>query len=354
MLKKLKLENFKSFAQAEVELAPLTFLVGANASGKSNFIDALRVSKGFALGMKLREVLEGRRVGDTLTWGGIRGGLAEVTFAGAPKFAIEGKWIVADPVFDPKTNEPARPGSRAVVQRIEAEPGPPLLSRVVGPDDEDDWLTPALQEIGFFDPHASRMRGLGTDGPLGIEGENLSGLLESMFKESGRKAAIVQWLRELCAPEIEDLDFIRVPELRQVMLAIVEKNGLKISARSLSDGTLRFLYLLVVLRLLHPAPLVVTEEIETGLHPTRLGKLVEVLEGVAREGRTQIIATTHSPTLLEWLAPETLDSVVLCARVPGQPGTILRRLGDLPHFREVVERKSFHELFATGWLEMAV
>jgi hypothetical protein len=45
---------------------------------------------------------------------------------------------------------------------------------------------------------------------------------------------------------------------------------------------------------------------------------------------------------------------VLCARVPGQPGTILRRLGDLPHLYEVVERRSFHELFAAGWLEMAV
>src|SRR3954471_14663506 len=36
------LENYKSIARCDVELGPLTFLVGANGSGKSNFLDALR------------------------------------------------------------------------------------------------------------------------------------------------------------------------------------------------------------------------------------------------------------------------------------------------------------------------
>ncbi len=42
MLERLRLTDFKSFVDEEAELAPLTLLVGANASGKSNFLDALR------------------------------------------------------------------------------------------------------------------------------------------------------------------------------------------------------------------------------------------------------------------------------------------------------------------------
>ena len=36
------LKNYKSIAACDVQLQPLTFLVGRNGSGKSNFLDALR------------------------------------------------------------------------------------------------------------------------------------------------------------------------------------------------------------------------------------------------------------------------------------------------------------------------
>jgi predicted ATPase len=358
MLRRLELEGFKSFADAKVDLAPLTFLVGANASGKSNFVDALRVLKGLAIGLTLPEVLEGRRVGETITWGGIRGGLAEAAFVGSHRFAVIGDWEVEDTVEEVDAGVPARPGLVKIRDRVDVGTATPTVSRSrLGaiPGYATGWLDAALQRIEFLDPHPGRMRGFGNvDGPLGVEGENLSGLLGSIASDPARKEVVVEWIRELCAPEIQNIDFIRVPELRQIMLAIEEEHGVRISARSLSDGTLRFLYLIVALRLLHPSPLVVIEDVDTGLHPTRLGKLVELLESVAREGKTQIIATTHSPTLLEWLPRDTLDSVVLCARTREQRGTILKRVGDLAHFHEVVARKSFHELFATGWLEMAV
>src|SRR5262245_18065296 len=49
MLKRIELTNFKSFARQGVELAPFTLLVGPNASGKSNLLDALRFLQGTAL-----------------------------------------------------------------------------------------------------------------------------------------------------------------------------------------------------------------------------------------------------------------------------------------------------------------
>ena len=42
MLTRVTIENFKSIAFCDVKLGPLTFLVGLNGAGKSNFIDALR------------------------------------------------------------------------------------------------------------------------------------------------------------------------------------------------------------------------------------------------------------------------------------------------------------------------
>jgi predicted ATPase len=69
------------------------------------------------------------------------------------------------------------------------------------------------------------------------------------------------------------------------------------SAADLSDGTLRFLFLLTVLAGPDPPPLVAIDEPETGLHPSMLPIVAEYAVDAAR--RTQIILTTHSPQFLD-------------------------------------------------------
>jgi predicted ATPase len=134
----------------------------------------------------------------------------------------------------------------------------------------------------------------------------------------------------------------------------VEKGGKRISARSVSDGTLHFLGTLLALRAAKSGSIILIEEIEAGLHPTRIRLLVEYLEAVTRERQIQVIATTHSPVVLQWLSDESLRNAIVFGRTPEHEGTIMRRLGDLPHFNEVVERAGIEEMFTTGWLEMAL
>ena len=112
--------------------------------------------------------------------------------------------------------------------------------------------------------------------------------------------------------------------------------------------------MLVALRTAAPGSVILLENIEADLHPTRIRMLVKYLEAVTRERNVQVIATTHSPVILEWLSEEALRSVIVFGRIPEREGTVLRRLGDLPHFDEVVKRKGIDELFTTGWLEMAL
>jgi len=53
------------------------------------------------------------------------------------------------------------------------------------------------------------------------------------------------------------------------------------------------------------------EEVENGLDPRTVGLVVDLMRAAAQSGRTQIIATTHSPYLLDML---DLDDVLLCER----------------------------------------
>jgi hypothetical protein len=58
--------------------------------------------------------------------------------------------------------------------------------------------------------------------------------------------------------------------------------------------------------------------------------------------------------VLSALSEPALDDTILFARDDEQGGTIVRRLGELPHFDDVKDKTGIDELFSTGWLEFAV
>lgn len=79
----------------------------------------------------------------------------------------------------------------------------------------------------------------------------------------------------------------------------------------MSSGSLRVLPLVATLLDPDPPPVVFIEEIENGLDPRTLGLVVDLMRSAAQSGSSQIIATTHSPYLLDML---DLDDVLLCER----------------------------------------
>ena len=103
MLKKLRLERFKNFKEAELVLGPLTLLVGTNASGKSNIRDAFRFLHGISRGYTLAEIIGEKWIeGGVLQWKGIRGGTREATFQGASTFALEVSFTIKGDAPKPK------------------------------------------------------------------------------------------------------------------------------------------------------------------------------------------------------------------------------------------------------------
>lgn len=90
MIRKLTLRDFKSFEEAELSLGPITTVIGANASGKSNLRDAFRFLHGVARGYPLADII-GQRFGPGgyREWNGIRGGLREIARLGTSAFRIE-------------------------------------------------------------------------------------------------------------------------------------------------------------------------------------------------------------------------------------------------------------------------
>ncbi|MFP2899496.1 AAA family ATPase [Corallococcus sp. 4LFB] len=390
MLESIHLKNFKSFADAEVKLAPVTVLVGANGSGKSNLLDALRLVQRLELGWTLTEALQGRREAGREVAPALRGGsMGLARSVDAPveltlRWNSEGQSLTHEMGIEVR-GEPAfrwerltlDGAFRGIWKAVPGKEGLPEAVRASLPSEDGvhTVLVPSrahqsffrearysrlssrtMEDALFLEVIPARMRGYSPqqDIELGAEGENISSVLWSLSQRNpDTQQEWVDWLAELCGPEIVGLEFSRT-ELGDVMLVLAEKDGTRTPARSLSDGTLRFLGTLVALRTVREGSLVILEEPETGLHPQRIHLLVEFLEAMTRERKLQVILTTHSPQVLQALSAEALKNTVLCARSPEQEGTVLRRLGDLPHFEEVSKHSNIEHLFTTGWLERAL
>ena len=83
MIDRIVVENFKSLRRVDLTLGRMNLLVGANASGKSNFLDLLRVLQGIGNGFTFSQILDGKPQSATsAVWDGIRGGSRLACFAG--------------------------------------------------------------------------------------------------------------------------------------------------------------------------------------------------------------------------------------------------------------------------------
>jgi len=91
MLKRIHIRGYKSLADVDVRLKPLSVLFGPNASGKSNFLDALQLLSRIATSMTLREAFEPPYRGKPLESFSLCGtnGLEDLLQKESAKFSIE-------------------------------------------------------------------------------------------------------------------------------------------------------------------------------------------------------------------------------------------------------------------------
>lgn len=401
MLTEITIRNFKSFRHAEVNLRAMNLLVGANASGKSNFFDALRVLQGIGAGATVTECLDGRptSAASETTSGGIRGGSAfashhgeraadrfEITVTGqlpggpgwrytigispaSGKVARENLVVAGYDYFDtPAGDLPDR--SLIGVRRFTGVPGGlrtwwmdrarPVLQQFVEQADAPRERRRVAEEIAgqfadilcfdpsphvlrrYSEPHADRM---------GERGENFAAVVAALCADAGTKARYLAWLRELRAEEVDDAGTLRGAPGESMFL--LRERGREFPATALGDGTLRFAA--IVAAFFQPAApgLLAIEGIEKGIHANRARVLVELMRRLSADGAPQVIATTHSPTALEWLTASDYASTFFCRRDPETREATIRPLLTLDYAGSALASASLGELFAEGWMEAA-
>lgn len=326
-IKRVILKNYKSIAACDVQLQPLTFLVGRNGSGKSNFLDALRFVAD-ALNTSLDYALRDR------------GGISDVCYRSSEHpnhINISFEFTLPKSVFGYYGfSIDSRSRGRYVVQTEECRVqraqnnNPEVYFRIdngktidtsvkVAPAAVKDRLYlvnasglpefrpiyDAFSQMRFYNLNPdiiSDLQDPDSGDMLMQDGSNITSVIKQL--SSDVKENIEEYLK-LIVPNIAKVHsrkFGPKESLQFKQYVGKNKRPLIFYPNNMSDGTIRALGILVALfqgedNFQKCVPLVGIEEPEIALHPAASGVLLDAIRDAAY--KKQVIITSHSPDLLD-------------------------------------------------------
>jgi len=166
----------------------------------------------------------------------------------------------------------------------------------------------------YFEPR-ERMRapvGVKEVRHIGLMGEELAAFLNTLRNLDPRQFRAVEKAVHHVIPSVTGIR-TEVNKIGEVELSLLE-GGVAMPARIVSEGTLRILGLLALGGVKEPPAVIGFEEPENGVHPRRIREIAKILTSRAESGETQIIVTTHSPILPDYV-PE--KSLFVCRKQDG-------------------------------------
>lgn len=337
-IKSVAVENFKALRDpGTVRLRPLSVIIGNNGSGKSSLLEAVETYR--------RVVLDGVDAAMD-QWQGFehvrhKAALSRLTTAarydpskqqGAMSFKLKLAMPRGAVDLSMKVNlreagnrlyiqdERFKLGKRAEVARdslgalATSDEG---RSVMLGLPDLGETVK-ALYSLLFLrlNPDAignlQSVKRSGGKVRLAGDGANVAEYLIDLRERSASAFEEVTHALQYVLPYASDVEpkVLDAGILRRSYVQLLE-DRYEIPGWLMSSGSLRVLPLIATLLDPDPPPVLFIEEVENGLDPRTVGLVVDLMRAAAQGGRTQVIATTHSPYLLDML---DLDDVLLCER----------------------------------------
>lgn len=333
MLDSIEIEGYRSIANARVELKRLNVLIGANGSGKSNFVGVFKI---------VRQIVDQRLQESVLTAGGAERWLRhgqkqtpEIRFKvhfilNAYEVRLvpsdDGSLIIREEnaFFDRvwyggPTKRPTGSASReSALRQIAAQVRNTghVLSGVLSWKVfhfHDTSRTAAVKQLCPVDDNIT----------LREDGANLAAvLLRIRTTDPTAYQRILRSIQQV-APFFEDFT-LQPSRLNSNVIKLEWKergSDVYLDGHSLSDGTLRFICMATMLHQPEIPEVIVIDEPELGLHPFAITLLANLFRSVATERSIQIVAATQSTAFVNQLSPE---EIIVVDRDPNTGSTFRR------------------------------
>jgi predicted ATPase len=409
MLKEIRYKNWKSFAEATLYIDPLTILIGTNASGKSNALDGIAFLNRAVQGRDFQTVLSGDpSLLLEVNMQAIRGGVEWAAKRPCHQFTVEaviGKdeetdytytieirthpevEIVSETLTLMKKQKGkqkettlfsavAEPNSPNVVVSLYIGKGQPrkkplkrnvsVVSQLESQElkrevkEGVEAVIHTLSEIFILEPVPALMRDYKPfSNRLASNASNVAGVLAALPENEKQtiESLLSKYVSRLPEGDVQRVWAEPVGRFQKDAMLYCEERwpgsieSLEVDARGMSDGTLRFIGILTALLTRPQGSLIVIEEIDNGLHPSRVKILIDVLHEIGSERQIDILMTTHNPALLDQLGPEMIPFIIVAHRSHITGASELTLLEDIKVLPKLLAGGSIGKLVTEGEIE---
>lgn len=383
MITQFQLTNWKSFRDATLYVDQLTFLIGTNASGKSNILDALGLLRDLAGGGQIRDIITKVRGGEewlirrgcnsfTLCVTVVEGDysfkysieigymdhsisilnerlerkfkkLAWKTLFNTDSEASANRLILLTRFYTGKQGRTRLDLSRqtAVLSQVE-------FNRVVKEvKDAARVVIESLKRVFILNPVPEAMRSYTSLSPsLANDASNIAGVLAAKSKDEQKRIEdlLSQYVKPLPERDINRVWAQKVGLYEKDAMLYCEEQwtphkSMTFDARGMSDGTLRFISIVTALLTVEEKSLLVIEEIDNGLHPSRAKELVGVLKELGSKRQIDVLCTTHNPVLIDELGASMIPFISYVDR-DEEGNSAIRLLEDIPNLAKLMSSNS--------------
>jgi predicted ATPase len=336
MITSIKFRNFKVLRDATLPLGPFTLIVGPNGSGKSTAMQAFS----FVRNPRLFDY-------------------GKIVTAGLPQPSDVEVQLTDD--FD---DDFAEHFTSAVLHHPDWQDEHPKPPEDDEPDENDEEgvnyrskLGTALAGFKVYSFEAKKIAqpvAIDTKPELSQDGFGLANVLDDLSDQEPESWEALNQELNRWLPEYDHITFERPSNSTKIFQLRTTLGHHKYSAHDLSQGTLFAVALLTLAYLREPADIVCFEEPDHGIHPRLLQNIRDAMYrlaypknfGANREP-VQVIATTHSPYLLD-LYKEHPEEVVIAHK--DERGAHFERLSEKPHITELLEGAPLGDIWFSGIL----
>jgi predicted ATPase len=352
MIETFHVQNYKALRDVTLSLTPIHVLIGPNDSGKTSILEALAAHCRLTQ-VSVADAFQGRWTGLDLVWKGykdrfvtlevsVRFGSHRVKHSITCGFQDSNRKsvsVLSEYVSNADTSEieiRENDSSSASLLRSRTEPVVELLRQELTPCNKYRWIPANFAKPVSYE-FASRFG-------MTNSGFGLPMYLNDIIADDHLRFGSLEQRFCKLFPAVSRIRLRRVPGFANAKaskprdtglgLFFEQHDGTTFPASQASDGLLLVLAYLAILYSPTPPRVLLIEEPENGVHPRRLGEVLDVLkELVGEQGKTQILLTTHSPYVVDKFRPK---EVTLCLKgADGAAAT--HRLSESKSVREQID-----------------
>ena len=392
MITELRLRNWKSFFDATLFIDPITVIIGTNASGKSNIFDALKLLSALASPIDIMDIAKNVRGGAegiirrgeqmcnlTITMEGDKSS-EQLIYEVALAFDEQRNIYIKDEslilattkknlvMFERKDLDEMNKSLVSVALYTEGKPRyqnfsakTSVLSQIEYVNCvrriKDSTLTVVnnLRKIRLSNPIPERMRDFAPlSKTIAEDASDLAGYLANLDEElkSVTYEVILKYLKPLPDRDIKSIRADKIPMTDKAMLFCTEEwtagHTQEQSALGMSDGTLRFAGIIAMLITAEDKALILLEELDKGVHPSRAKDLVKMLKEIGKQKKLDIICTTHNATFVDELGPQMIPFISYIKRNEENGCTDIHLLEENEQLARLMASKSVGDMMTNN------